>query len=128
MKILRNEKAFSLLETVVAMVVLGLSMHGLATLSTAAARMNAGSARLTTATALAREQIEGIKGLNFAGVDAQQGTQEYNTITGYARYKRVTAVTTDPGDANVKTVTVTVYWNSDNKSFALSTIIARPGV
>ena len=124
----RNNKGFTLIEVLVAMVILSVGLLGTAALITGIINGNKVSNRVSTATTCAQDKMENIKGLGYSGMPASDTTttEPYNSITNYSLYKRVTFTDVDnPPATNMKTVTVTVSWDSDNSSIELKTILAQ---
>lgn len=126
----RNDNPFqsgceglTLVEVLIAMVMLSIALLGMAALITSILTGNAYSNRLTTATTLAQEEMEDIRRIGYSGVSA--GTENYGSISGYALFKRTTGVAADSPDPGMKTITVTVFWDSDAKSVELQTILTE---
>jgi type IV pilus assembly protein PilV len=113
-----NNKGFTLIEVLVAMVILSIGLLGTAALITGIINSNKLSNRITTATVLAQDKMEEIK---RAG--AADKTEPYNTISDYPLYKRDVVV--DPLGTDMKTVTVTVYWDADAHWVELKTILVQ---
>ena len=121
----RNDRGYTLIEVLVAMIILSIGLLGGAALIVGIIQGNSRSDRLTTATLLAQEKMEDIRGLAYSG--AADSTEDYNSITNYPLFKRITSVVASSPAANMKTVTVTVFWDSDNKSVVLRSILAKEG-
>ncbi|NIO09358.1 MAG: prepilin-type N-terminal cleavage/methylation domain-containing protein [Deltaproteobacteria bacterium] len=127
MKTLRNKKGFTLLEILVATTLLATALLGMAGLTAALMQGNTFSNRLTVASTLAQDQLEQMTKLgygNTAAVDTTV-TEDYNTITGHPFYKRITTTDVDNPAAGMKTITVTVSWDSDMHSVAPQTILTQ---
>ena len=124
---LHNNRGFTLIEILVAIAILSIGLLGVAGLAGGIRRGNATSDKITTATTLAQEQLEDIKELNYMGTPATDTTitEDYNSITDYSEYKRVTFIDVDSPAADIKTVTITVYWDSDAYSVDLITLLAK---
>jgi type IV pilus assembly protein PilV len=122
-----NNSGFTLIEVLVAMVILSIGLLGTAALITGIINGNKISNRITTATVLAQDKMEDIKRLGFSGTPTSDTTttEPYNSITNYFLYKRVTFTDVINPAVGMKTVTVTVYWDSDNSSIELKTILAQ---
>ena len=118
-----NNNGFTLMEVLVAMVILSVGLLGTAALIIGIINGNKTSNRISTATVLAQDKMEEIKGAGYAGADAEAGTEPYNGED-FPLYKRITDVATDDPAAGMKTITVTVYWESDDHSVVLKTILA----
>ena len=107
------------------MVILSIALLGMAGLLTGVMAGNAHSNKQTTATTLVQEKLEDLRRLGYSGTPASDmtSTEDYNSIASYPLFKRVTATDVDNPESNMKTVLVTVYWDSDDKSVALQTIL-----
>ena len=128
MRRLRDDNSgFTLIEVLVAMVILSVGLLGTAALITGIINGNKVSNRITTATVLAQDKMEEIRGLGFSGMPASDTTttESYNSITNYSLYKRVTFTDVDNPAAGMKTLTVTIYWDSDAHWVELKTILAK---
>jgi len=76
---------------------------------------------VTTATALAQAKMEDLKREGYsAATDSAEG---YNAISGYPLYSRDTVIDVDTPELGMKTVTITVSWDSDASSIAVETIL-----
>ena len=124
----KSEKGFTLVEVLVAMVILSVGLLGMASLTVAIIHGNKLSNDLTTATTLAQDQMENIRRLGYSGTPTTDTTttENYNSISGYAAYKRVTITTVGSPATGMKTVSVKVYWGaSDAHWVELKTILAQ---
>ena len=115
----RNNSGFTLIEVLVAMVILSIGLLGTAALITGIIKSNQVSNRITTATVLAQDKMEEIKSMEYLNVVAEP----LSIITDYPLYKR--EVTVDPLGTGTQTVTVTVSWDSEAHSVELKTILAE---
>ena len=124
---MKNEKGFTLLEVLIAILILSVGLLGMASLTVAIIHGNKFSNDMTTATTLAQDKMEDIRRLGYSGMPATTttDTENYNSITDYAAYKRVTVTTVDSPAVGMKTITVTAYWDSDDHSVELKTILAQ---
>lgn len=114
---------FSLVEILVAMTILSVGLLGMTLLIVGVSRVNSVSDNLTTAATLALDKMENIQGLGYA--NAVSATENYNTITKFGSFKRVTNVINDSPSPGMKNITVKVYWGSDKHLVTLSTILAQ---
>ncbi len=117
----RYAKGFTLIEIMVAITLLSIGLLGMAGLTVGIMRGNALSSEVTTATALAQAKMEDIKRVGYSG--ATEITEDYNSIAGYPLFKRDTEIDVDTPDLGMKTVTITVSWDSDASSIAVETIL-----
>lgn len=127
-----ENNGFTIIEVLAAIVILTVGLLGMASLTGAIIRGNRLSNDLTTATTLAQDEMEDIRRLGYSGTPTSDTTvtEDYNSISGYPLYKRVTVTdvytsgTTWP-PAGIKDITVTVYWDSDRHSVELKTSLAQ---
>jgi len=112
-----NEKGFSLLELVIALLVLGVAATGLFSLNSMSAVGNNRSQERITATALAVEKLEKLKEESFANLVAGSFSDPAVDAAGssedgsHTRYERSwTATPTTIGTTPAMTLTVTVGW------------------
>jgi type IV pilus assembly protein PilV len=122
-----NKNGFTLIEVLVAMVILSVGLLGTAALITGIISSNKLSNRISTATTCAQDKMEEIRRLGYSGMPTSDTTttEPYNSITNYSLYKRVTFTDVVNPAVGMKTVTVTVSWDSDNSSIELKTILAQ---
>jgi len=120
----RYAKGFTLIEIMVAITLLSVGLLGMAGLTVGIMRGNSLSNQVTTATALAQAKMEDIKRMDYGDVVPSDFLPEdYNSISGYANYKRDTDIDVDTPELGMKTVTITVSWDSDASSMAVETIL-----
>lgn len=122
-----TDKGFSLIEVLVAIVILSIGLLGMAALTAGIIKGNKLSNEMTTATTLAQDKMEDIRRLGYSGTAASDTTvtENYGSITGYAAYKRITLTDVGNPGTNMKTITVTVFWDSDGHSVQVKTILAQ---
>lgn len=122
-----NEKGFTLLEILVAITVLSIGLLGMAGLTTSIIHGNMLSNKVTTATTLGQDRMEHFRRLGYSTTPVADTTttEDYNSMANYPSYKRVSFIDVNSPSAGMKTITVTVYWNSNAGSVALKTILAQ---
>ena len=120
---LRSGNGFTLMEVLVAMLILSVGLLGMAALTTGIINSNKLSNRISAATVLAQDKMEEIRSAGYAG--AADDTEDYNSIADYPLYKRITDVTDGDPAEGMKKITVTVYWDSDSHSVVLNTILSE---
>ena len=116
-----NNSGFTLIEVLVAMLILTVGLLGMAALITGIINSNKLSNRISTATVLAQDKMEDIKSVVYS--NAVSETRAFLPSPD-DKYEREVTVVDDSPAANMKTVTVTVYWES-SKSVSLQTILAK---
>jgi type IV pilus assembly protein PilV len=130
-----TQHGFTLLETLVALVVLSIGMLGMSRLTVSTVSVHTANARLAQASALLQDSMERIKQAGYASANPGTVTNNYGAMASYSTYdgttfnysiyKRVTSVTAPSPATNMKTVTVTVFWQHDQQALMASTILAE---
>ncbi len=121
-----NDCGFTLMEVLITIVLLTVGLLGMAALTTGIINGNTHSRRLTTATTLAQDKIEDVRRLGSSSMPSVDTTttEDYNTITDYPLFKRTTTTAVSSPASNMKTITITVSWDSDSHSVSLQTILS----
>lgn len=126
-----GKRAFTLLEVVIAMLLLGIGLLALMTLQIRSIRSNTFSNCLTLASSFARNEVEDLRSHsweNIADGTVTETLRDMERETGAARmvFTRERFVQTD-ASGRLKDVTVTVSWEQDGRphQIAVSTRIAR---
>ncbi|MCP4579691.1 MAG: prepilin-type N-terminal cleavage/methylation domain-containing protein [Deltaproteobacteria bacterium] len=118
---------FTLIEVLISIVILSVGLLGMASLTVGIINGNKFSNDLTTATILAQNKMEDIRRLGYSGTPTTTTTttENYNSITDYTAYKRVTVTTVASPTSGMKTITVTTFWQDAVKehSVELKTIL-----
>ncbi len=122
-----NNNGFTLIEVLVAMVILSVGLLGTAALITGIISSNKLSNRISTATTCAQDKMEKIRSVGYDDAENESGTENYSNILNYLLYKRITDVVAGNPAAGtgIKTVTVTVYWDADAHWVELKTILVQ---
>jgi len=140
-----KEKGFTLLELMIAMVVLGIGILALIQMQVAAMSGNSSANQMTIATTLAQDQIERLKRLSFFDAaladtnvgnngaltnptddesfdqtDADNPINESSGTTGLRRYRRFWSIADDIPIQGVKTIVVFVYWGTVDEDTGLT--------
>ncbi len=121
MKLMYNGKGFTLIEMMVATVMLVIGLLGVSVLLTSTYRQNADSKRITAASTLAEKKLEEIRSAGFAS--ASSSTSPVNNTIDNTTYSVSWVVTTV--DATwLKKIDVTVTWLT-TKQVALSAYLLK---
>ena len=123
----RDELGFTLLDNLIALVILSVILLGLVGLATTVITGNAISKSRTVGLTLVQDKIEDTRraGYNYALTLNQTDTEPYGSISGYPSFRRVTLTAVNTPGLGMQTVTVTVYWGEDAHSASMSTLLAR---
>lgn len=121
---INSEEAFTLIEIMIALVVLSVGLVALAGLQISAIKGNAFSKRMTTAVTIANARLEEIKNTAYANIQSESSAQ---VTASNMNFTRQVTVTNDSPVLNTKTVNVTVTWKDGSKSHTvpISTIISQ---
>jgi type IV pilus assembly protein PilV len=122
-----HEKGFTLIEVIIAIFLLAVALLGLATVTMTVIKGNTLSQTVTTATTLARDKMEELKGMNYDALPTltvtdyatAEGTLQTSAADSY--YKREWS---SPG-TDTKTIQVRVTWQEQSHSVELKTIRTR---
>jgi type IV pilus assembly protein PilV len=114
---MQDEKGLTLLEVLVAMVVLSLGLLGLTKMQITAIQVNAASGRLTQGTAIAQDKVEQLMALPYtdAKLDDQTPVGQVTTYTETRPTQGYTItwqVDQDTPTVGVKTINLTVTWSN----------------
>jgi prepilin-type N-terminal cleavage/methylation domain-containing protein len=118
------EEGFTLLEIMIALVILSIALVALAGLQVCAIKGNAFSKRMTTAVSIGNEKMEQLKNSSYANILSESSTQVTKSNMNFTR--QVTVTNNNPLP-NTKTVNVTVIWSDSSKSHSvpITTIISQ---
>ncbi|HJU86096.1 MAG TPA: prepilin-type N-terminal cleavage/methylation domain-containing protein [Gemmatimonadota bacterium] len=106
MRRLRSSRGFTLIEIVVAIVMLTFGVLASASLTAALMRSNRGVTNRTRAIETLRLKVEDLQSQNYSDIADGNDTATIGAIT----YNRAWTVTANSPAANLKTVTLTVTW------------------
>jgi prepilin-type N-terminal cleavage/methylation domain-containing protein len=112
----RGRRGFTLVEIVVAIVLLAVGVLGSASLTAALMRSNRGVTNRTRAVETLRLKVEDLQSQNYAQVATGNDTATIGGIT----YNRAWTVTPNAPAANLKTITLTVTWGDRQGNHTMS--------
>jgi type IV pilus assembly protein PilV len=128
---LKEQDGFTLLELLVALMILSVGLLGTAALTTGIIRGNFFSKNITSATAVAQTTIEGAQRVGYTAVNAYMtdSSKVPPTVSmGGVSFSQSASVTNNSPASNMKTVSITVSWNEANnaaRSVTLQTILSQ---
>ena len=124
---LRNELGFTLLDNLIALVILSVVLMGLVGLATTVITGNAISKSRTVGLTLVQDKIEDARraGYDYTLTATQTVTEPYGFNPEYPQFRRDTVTRVNAPGLGMQTVTVTVYWGGDAHSVTQSTLLAR---
>uniref|UniRef100_A0A7C4MQG2 Prepilin-type N-terminal cleavage/methylation domain-containing protein n=1 Tax=Desulfatirhabdium butyrativorans TaxID=340467 RepID=A0A7C4MQG2_9BACT len=120
----RREGGFTLIEVLMAAVILAVGLLGLAAMQTAAIKANYQAKKHTLAVALAETQLEAYRNMAYDSIPSGTITDTDVTSGDVGKFTRVVTIENDVPVAGVKTITVSVFWNDGKlRKATLKTII-----
>lgn len=122
---LRNQRAFSLLEVLIALVILAVGMLGLAGLQIMSINGNRFGQEMTVASTLAQNKLEELRQTDFDSLVSSNDIC-INQASG-VNFDREWTVTEDSPAAGMKTIDVTVSWpgTEADRQVNISTIVSE---
>lgn len=117
---IERNHGFTLIEILIAIVILTIGLLALVSVTVMVIKGNSLNRGITTATTLAKDQLETLKNTNYNSVASSSG---WLTVTGFSGYERKWQVTTN---GNQKTIVMEVrwFWLGSEKKVTLNTIIS----
>jgi type IV pilus assembly protein PilV len=111
-RIQNNSQGFTLIEALIAIVLLSVSILGLSAMTIGTIKGLVFSNNRTIATTLARDRLEQIKHAGYATAPSEPYPLEHDdTLVGYKQFQRhVTIQNNPPPRQNTRTVAVIVRW------------------
>lgn len=134
-----KSKGFTLIEILIALIILSISLLALAGLMAQTTRNNSFGGRITEAATFAQDKLEELRAVSWAAITPGTDRKTGSAIgTDYARNWTVDSNAAVPPltEPTLKTITITVYWNdkknpfswddSTNRSIRIISAIANP--
>ncbi|MGB5053922.1 MAG: prepilin-type N-terminal cleavage/methylation domain-containing protein [Nitrospirales bacterium] len=124
---LRNNRGFSLLEVLMALVVVFLALLGFAGYSVVAHTGMTASEKMTRAVTLAQEKLEDVRrdGVPNSLTGAWTNTEPYGFIAGASHHQRTLTFQPHFPISGLHTVTVEVRWDQDAHTTTLTTYLTK---
>jgi type IV pilus assembly protein PilV len=128
---MKNEQGFTLIEFLIAVMLLSIGLLGLVTLQSTAIRGNLDAKELTTAVFLAEKKMEELKNTSFGSLTLGTANDAHNPIDGSGQsggiFSRTWNIQNYTGSSQMKQITVSISWTLAGKSHSASidTVIAR---
>jgi type IV pilus assembly protein PilV len=118
------DDGFTLIEVMIALVVMSIGLTALAAVQISAIQGNAFSKRMTTAVSIADEKMEQIKSNLYTEIVSESSSQITQSNLNFTR--QVTVTNNSPL-TNTKTINVTVSWSEGSKSHSvpITTIVSQ---
>ena len=120
-----DNKGFTLIEVMIAIVILSVGLLGMASLTVGIIKGNKFSNEVTTATTLGQDKMEDIRRTGYSSVAAETKAVLPSPDD---QYKREVTVTNNSPATDMKTMTVKVYWGGASKedhNVEMKTILAQ---
>ena len=126
-KNISHNQGVSLLEVLVAMMLVSIVVLGMAGFSTVAIKGSALSQKMTKAVTLAQDSLEEIRRVGYRPhlLDEDSDIGAYGTIPGEPLFERIVTTKPKAPAPGLQTITVKVAWDSDRHAISLATILAE---
>jgi type IV pilus assembly protein PilV len=122
MNLLRKPKGFTLIEVLIALVILSISLLALAGFMVTTTKNNAFGAHMTEATTFAQDKLEELKISQWENMVSGSDQRKGSTGINYSRNWTVAESET----RDLRTITITINWSDRfNHSIKLFTVIAQ---
>jgi type IV pilus assembly protein PilV len=120
-----NSKGFTLIEVLVALVILAVSLLALAGLMTTSTRNTASGGRLTEAATFAQDKLEELRAIKWGDVASNSDSVTGSTGITYTRSWEIGGTDTDP----LKEILVTINWDDPTRrSLRFLSVLSNPRI
>jgi type IV pilus assembly protein PilV len=118
----KKSKGFSLIEVLIAIVILSIALLALSGLMVYTTKSNSFGGHMTEATTLAQDKLEQLRVTSWGGLLSGEYQDKVTTATGieYTRVWKITNATD-----NLRNITVIVTWNSGSNSTRFVSAISQ---
>ena len=118
----KDQKGFTLLEFLIAVMVLSIGLLGMASLTGAMINLNRTAYNSTKAVTMAEEKMEELRNLNYQTLSSLPSSYDSESI-----FTRNWTLNNNVPDTNMTTIVVTVTWTwkGDSKSLSLRSVVGR---
>ncbi|MDP2855433.1 MAG: prepilin-type N-terminal cleavage/methylation domain-containing protein [Smithellaceae bacterium] len=125
MKRFEYNKGFTLIEVLIAIVILTIGLLALVSVTVMVIKGNSLNRGITTATTLANQQLETLKNTSYSGIDSSSACPStWSTVTGFSGYEQKCGVSTS-GYQKTIVMEVRWFWLGTEKKVILNTIISK---
>jgi len=120
----QKEEGMSLVEVVVGIAILSIALIPILNYFANSTKIVYQTGVRAQALNLAQAKMEELKIKSFNNLTDK--IENYGDISGYPNFKRVVDIQPNyDGNSDIKKVTVTVYWQNDNRDLTLETLITK---
>jgi len=115
-----KSKGFTLIEVLIALVILSIAFLGLAGLMVQTTKNNSFGGRMTEAATIAQDKLEELRAVSWVTITPGSDLKMGSNGMDYARAWNVAT------NGNLKTITITINWNDrTNHSISLLSVITQ---
>jgi type IV pilus assembly protein PilV len=117
---LTNSKGFTLIEVLIALIILSVSLLALASLTAVTTKNNSFGSHMTEAATFAQDKLEELRAIRWDQVGSSNDQKTGSTGVAYSRNWNVNQ------NGSLKTITISVNWNDQgNRSMSLISVLSQ---
>ncbi len=121
-----KSKGFSLIEILIALVILSIALLGLAGLMVQTTRNNSFGGRMTEAATLGQDKLEEFRAIGWEKISPNTSGVDHPDGAGGIQFTRNWGVAPNASNANLKEISVTVNWaDRTNHSIRLFSVLSK---